>query len=200
MSIMWRWFLMAIALSTCYAWASAQTAVLLPDGEEAAITHAATSWQARLKDGTILLGVDLRWYAAAEPDPQPISDEDRSEIGELLTVASFYDRAVLLHLAGDGQRAVGLMELIRDRDFHAGKGEVIWRAEIWYFEFQNGGWAKVSQQNKLLDRQRFKSADDYASYVKKLRFVPKLTHSAASTRPVLLELLPADIIKPSLLR
>lgn len=200
MSTMWRWFFMAIVLSTFCTRASAQSAVLLPDGEKAAITQTPTSAQARLKDGTILLGVNLRWYIAAKPDPQPISDEDRSEITELLTVASFYDRAVLLHLEGDGQRAVGLMELIRDRDFHAGKGEVIWRAEVWYFEFQNGGWAKVSQQNKLLDRQRFKSADDYASYVKKLRFVPKLTPSAASTQPAILELLPADIIKPSLLR
>ena len=93
--------------------------------------------------------------------------------------------------------AVGLVELIRDRDFHAGKGEVIWRAETWYFEFQNGGWAKVSQQNKLLDRQRFKSADDYVAYVSKLRFVPKLSQPGAATQPTVMQLAPEDLLKPS---
>ena len=197
---MWRSLLITLALLTCCAGVTAQTAVRLPDGETAAVIKTPASAQARLKDGTRLLGVDLHWYTAAPHDPKPISDEDRSSITELLTVPSFYDRTVLLHLEGDAQRAVGLMELIRDSEFHAGGGEVIWRAEIWYFEFQSGGWAKVNQQNKLLDRQRFKSADDYASYVKKIRFVPKLGSSSAATRPDLLQLTPADIIKPSLLR
>ena len=198
---MWRCLFLTLLLTTYAAGAWAQSSVRLPGGETAAVTQRPTSPQARLQDGTRLLGVDLAWYTAAPPDPEPISDDDRAEINELLTVPSFYDRAVLLHLQGDAQRAAGLMELIRDRDFHAGKGEVIWRAEIWYFEFQNGGWAKVNQQNKLLDRQRFKSADDYAAYLKNLRFVPKLgSLSTASTRPDILELTPADIIKPSLLR
>lgn len=199
---LWQCLLLALLLTTCGARALAQSSVRLPGGETAAITQTPSSPQVRLKDGTRLLGVDLRWYTTAPPDPEPISDDDRTEINELLTVPSFYDRVVLLHLQGDAHRAVGLMELIRDRDFHAGKGEVIWRAEIWYFEFQNGGWAKVNQQNKLLDRQRFKSADDYAAYLMNLRFVPKLgsSSSTASTRPDVLELVPADIIKPSLLR
>jgi hypothetical protein len=180
--------------------AMAQSSVRMPDGETAAVNRSGAAAQAQLKSGLKLIGVDMSWYTPAKPDPQPLSDDDRAQIKEILTVPSFYDRTVLLKLAGDSQRAVGLMELIRDRDFHAGKGEVIWRAELWYFEFENGGWAKVSQQNKVLDRQRFASADDYAAFVSNIRFVPKLGTPGPATQPGELALSPEDIISPSVVK
>ncbi len=152
----------------------------------------------RLADGTHLLPVDMNWYTSAPAkgkEGEAISEDDRKQIEEILTVPSFYDKVRLIHLAGDSQHAVGLVDLLRDRDFHAGKGEVIWRIELWYFEFQNGGWAKVSQQNKMLDRQRFASVADYRAYTSKLRLVPRLAKIAPGDTPTRVELREGDLLK-----
>ena len=187
----------AICLLLACVSALAGVEVKMADGEVATVTQSSATRQAQLRDGTRLVGVDMSWYAPATPDQQALSDDDREQIKELLTVPSFYDRTVLLHTEGDSQRVVGLVELVRDRDFHAGKGEVIWRVELWYFEFQNGGWAKVSQQNRVIDRQRFASADDYRRYVSKVRFVPRLGRQSAATLPSQIPLAPSDLIAPS---
>lgn len=189
----WRLLVCMIVLAASVAWA-AEVEVRLPDGQMVKV-EAGRPVDIKLADGKRLVGVDMRWYAKAKGDGEPLSDDDRKEIDELLTVPSFYDKTRILHLAGDAQRAVGLVELVRDRDFYAGKGEVVWRAELWYFEFQNGGWAKVSQQNKLLDRQRFGDHETYRKYVEGLRFVPKLGSLGATTRPAVVELTREDLVK-----
>jgi hypothetical protein len=149
--------------------------VTLPDGQTLT-AQAIHGKPVELTDrnGTRLLGVDMSWYASAKPGGSPPSDDDRKEIQQILTVPSFYDKLNVLDLSGDNQHAVALIELLRDREFHAGDKEVIWRLEIWYFEFQNGGWAKVSQQNKILDRQRFPDRDALVKYVSTRRWVAKL--------------------------
>jgi hypothetical protein len=147
-----------------------------------------------LADGRVLIPLDLTWYAGGEYGKEPYSDDDLQEIKKILTVPSFYNQTRILHLAGDKDRVTALMELVRDEQFHAGGSNVIWRAEIWYFEFENGGWAKVNQQSKVLDRQRFKDRQEYESYVAKQRWVRKLARTdgqvklesgdvIASTRP-----------------
>lgn len=185
---------MAVLWTTC---ALAEVTVALPDGQVVkAAVQAGRPVEVTVKDGTRLIGVDMGWYApvaAGAAKAGELGEDDRKSIQEICGVPSFYDRTEILLLQGDADRAVGLMQLVRDRDFHAGKGEVIWRAELWYFEFQNGGWAKVSQQNKVLDRQRFASREKYLEYVRPIRFVPKLGGIKAGEKDTRIELSADDL-------
>jgi hypothetical protein len=119
--------------------------------------------------------VDLSWYsdAAADPKAAPLDDEDRAAIKAILTdIKTFTNKNQIVTLVGTGERAVGLVELIRDTDFHANKGgEIIWRMEVWYFENQAGGWAKVQQQNRLIERVRFESSEAMEKYRKSIKWI-----------------------------
>lgn len=126
-----------------------------------------------LRGGKMLAGVDMGWHEETTDAPgpaektEPLTAADRKEIEAIVKdVPSFYDRADFLKLSGDGERAVGLVQLVRDRDFHAAtKGEVIWRVELYYFAFQAGGWEKVQQANKVLRRARFRNMEEYEDEV-----------------------------------
>jgi hypothetical protein len=186
-----------LAMASAVGLLAGEISIIMPDGQAVRAQRAeGKPLSATLKDGTRLIGVDMSWYAPvaeAAAKPGELDDGDRKAIQGICTVPSFYDRCEILLLQGDADRAVGLMQLVRDRDFHAGKGEVIWRAELWYFEFQNGGWAKVSQQNKVLDRQRFASREKYLEYVRPIRFVPKLGGIKASDKDTRIELSADDL-------
>jgi hypothetical protein len=136
--------------------------------------------QVTLKDGTVLAGVDMGWYAPLandhDPSPEPLDDDAKAEIGAIVgQIPSFYNKSDLLLLRGDAKRAVGLVQLVRDSAFHASKdGEIIWRVELYYFEYQAGGWAKVQQQNKVLRRERFKTRAEYEAATAKLKWTPEL--------------------------
>jgi hypothetical protein len=133
--------------------------------------------QATLADGTTVQGVDLSWYAKdkSPADTPPLTDDDREAIRAIVQdIPSFYNKSTIKLLAGDHSRTTALVELVRDTDFHAGKGNIIWRVELYYFKFQYGGWEKVSQQNKVLRRERFKSMDQYKSATEKLKWSAEL--------------------------
>ncbi|MHC4562876.1 MAG: hypothetical protein ACYS8X_08910 [Planctomycetota bacterium] len=71
----------------------------------------------------------------------------------------FMDTRRVLYIQGHGRRATMLVELLRTRDFHADKGDVIWRMELWYFEWHSGGWQRVPNQENVLRRFRGKAED-----------------------------------------
>jgi hypothetical protein len=131
-----------------------------------------------LADGTILQGVDLEWYDAEPPkkDADEIDDDDKQQITAILTqVTSFYNKNQLLQLHGDHDRAVGLVQLVRDKAFHSdADDEVIWHIELWYFKNQHGGWEKVQQENKILRRERFATHKEYQDVIDHLRWLPQL--------------------------
>jgi hypothetical protein len=131
-----------------------------------------------LSDGTVLQGVDLGWYdqEPAKKDAEAISDDDKKEIGTIIAgLQPFMNHNEILFLRGDHDRAVALCQFWRDKGFVNGKGgEIIWRAELWYFKYQAGGWEAVSQVNKILRRERFKTRKDYENVVEKLRWSPEL--------------------------
>jgi len=131
-----------------------------------------------LADGTILEGVDLGWYdmEPAKSDAGDLDDDDKQQITAILTqVTSFYNKNQMLFLQGDHDRAVGLMQLTRDKAFHSDTGdEVIWHIELWYFKNQHGGWEKVQQENKILRRERFATHEAYQDVIDHLRWMPQL--------------------------
>jgi hypothetical protein len=140
-----------------------------------------TAYDIRLDliDGTILQGVDLSWYIPeepAKPDVGPMEDDDRKEIGTIVAgLQPFMNHAAILQLRGDHDRATALCEFSRDKGFVNDKGgEIIWRVELWYFKYQAGGWEAVSQVNKILRRERFKTRAEYSAATQKLKWVPEL--------------------------
>src|SRR5580704_2452744 len=131
-----------------------------------------------LKDGTTLQGVNMSWYdmEPAKPDADDLDDDDKQQITAILTqVTSFYNKNEMLFLQGNHDRAVGLVQLVRDKAFHSDSGdEVIWHIELWYFKNQHGGWEKVQQENKILRRERFATHKEYQDVIDHLRWTPQL--------------------------
>ena len=67
----------------------------------------------------------------------------------------FMDIRRVLYVQGHGRRATLLVELMRGRDFYSQAGDqVIWRVELWYFEYQFGGWERIADQERVLERRR----------------------------------------------
>jgi hypothetical protein len=131
-----------------------------------------------LADGAVLQGVSMRWYSI-EPektDAGELSDDDRQQITAVIKdIPAFYNKNDLLILRGSHDRAVALVQLVRDAKFHSDKGdEVIWHIELWYFENQHGGWEKVQQANRVVRRERFASQQAYHDGVDHLRWAPEL--------------------------
>ena len=125
----------------------------------------------------MLQGVDLSWYdeEPAKKDAGALGDDDREQVRAIVQdVPGFYNKSDVLALRGDHDRAVGLLRLVRDTDFYNGKGQIVWRIELWYFRNRHGGWEAVAQQNKVLRRERFKNAEAYQAATAPLRWVPAL--------------------------
>ncbi len=129
----------------------------------------------RTKTGRRLEGIDLDFVdarllrlAAARrkqlglPDP-PGHRFSQADAKALMDVAAkqtgFMDLRRPLAIAGHGRRATMLVETMRTRDFHAGKGQVVWRTELWYFQWFHGGWQRLNDQEVVLERFRGSPAD-----------------------------------------
>ena len=76
-------------------------------------------------------------------------------VRKLLKVARFMDVNRPLYVHGTRKRAVALMELVRGRQFYAGKeGETIWRAESWPFIWTYDVWHKPRKGLRVWQRKR----------------------------------------------
>jgi hypothetical protein len=153
-----------------------------------------------LTDGTTLQGVNLAWYGLEAPkaDAAPLDDDDRKAIADLIkNPKAFENKQNILYMTGDNTRATALVELIRDKDFHASGGNIIWRVELWYFENQFGGWAKVVQQNKVLRRERFKDQAAFDAATSKIKWIPQLGGiKLPKDKPTTEITLPAEALAP----
>ena len=69
-------------------------------------------------------------------------------------IKDFTDHRRALYIRGHGKRATMLMEGMRTSAFHASKGTIVWRIELWYFEERFGGWEKLNNQERVLRRVR----------------------------------------------
>lgn len=130
-----------------------------------------------LADGSTWRGVDMTWYNAEplQADAGPITDDDLTEIRSIITdVPSFYNKSSVVDVSGNHDRATVLVQLVRDKDFHAGANEVIWRMELWYFKFEAGGWAIIPQQNKVLLRVRYPTHEAFHKATGRMKWLPQL--------------------------
>jgi hypothetical protein len=127
-----------------------------------------------MADGTVVQGVNLGWYneEEAKAEPGALRDEDREEIAKISAIDPFYNKTTILTINGTHERAAVLVQFVRDKDFYAGAGQVIWHVEIYYFKNQHGGWEKISQQNKVIRRERFKTHDAFTAALAKVKFLP----------------------------
>ena len=80
-----------------------------------------------------------------------------------------------LYVRGNGPRATMLAEVMRTRKFYAQRGdEVIWRTELWYFRYFYGGWERVGNVERVLERHRISES--------KWRRITKVYYPALSAR------------------
>jgi len=103
------------------------------------------------------LAVERRKQLKLPPErPHEFDQEDVKELVKYVDgLKDFMDDRRILYVHGQGRRATLLLELLRTRDFYAKAGsQIIWRVELWYFEFQYGGWDQVKDAAKVLRRER----------------------------------------------
>jgi hypothetical protein len=122
-----------------------------------------------LDDGRVLQGVDMGWYNAdpVDADAGDLDDDDRQQILAILNLPGFFNRCDMLVLRGNHDRAVALIQLVRDRPFAGDTGQgVVWRIELWYMKNEHGGWLKES--SRVVKRVRFDNADQFKQATGKL--------------------------------
>ena len=122
-------------------------------------------------DGRTIEGIDLEMADArlarlAEarrrqlnmpaPPAHAFTAEDANAIIEYASkMEDFMDIRRTLHLQGHGGQAAALVELIRTKEYYAAKpGELIWRIELWYFQFSHGSWERIPDTERVLRRER----------------------------------------------
>ena len=103
-----------------------------------------------LIEGGMLDGVDMRLPAYDPSIKFPVfTPKDAEAIREAIAnlPEAFADIRRPIVIRGKGRDAKALVEKIRCREFHSGgKGEIIWRVEIWTFEKHTGVWVKVKNR------------------------------------------------------
>ena len=136
----------------------------------------------KLRSGRTIEGIDLGFAGARfqrlaelrrqQLDLPPVEETPREftqkDVKELFKYFSdfkkhdFMDTGRVLYLRGHGNRATMLVELLRDPDraFHDQQaGQIVWRVELWYFLWQNGGWERVANQERVLQRERIQVSE-----------------------------------------
>ncbi len=109
-------------------------------------------------------GYSLVSGGAAKADA-PLAAEDRGKIEELFkAVKGFEDEKRILDLAGGGDRAWALVELIRRGGTSLKPGIVTWRIERWSYEKVYGTWQRENGGHKVLRRFLVASAKEFAGW------------------------------------
>ncbi len=106
------------------------------------------------------LAEERRKQLGLPPATAHVFDED--DVKWMLDYAKnmedFMDIRRVLYVQGHGKRATVVAELLKADNFFAAKaGEVIWRVEMWFFEYQYGGWEQIPNSAVVLRRERVPS-------------------------------------------
>jgi hypothetical protein len=127
-------------------------------------------------DGARIEGIDLSWFEArmlrlaalrraqlklTPEKPRAFTLDDVAELTRYVRdLKDFCDLRRVLYLSGNGPRATMLVEAMRTQPFHDQKAdEVVWRVELWYFQFRAGGWERVPNVERVLQRRRIPLAE-----------------------------------------
>ena len=142
-------------------------------------------------DARLLRLAELRRKQLKLP-PQPGRKFTAADAKALLKyvrdLKDFMEIRRVLYIRGHGRRATMLLELMRTREYHAAKGTIIWRVELWYFEYQHGGWERLANQERLLKRVR--TTPELWRKIN-VEYYPQLSayvDAAGKSRPVLFEI------------
>ncbi len=128
------------------------------------------------KDSERIEGIDLSWHEARmlrlaairrkqlklpAEQKREFTKKDADELIKYVKdLKDFCDVRRVLYIKGTGLRATMLAETMRVREFHAQRGdEVIWRMELWYFRYRYGGWERMGNVERLLERRRIQSSE-----------------------------------------
>jgi len=107
-------------------------------------------------------------YTLATPGAKPaeaLTAEDREKIAELFRgVKTYEDEKRIIDLAGGGDRAFALVELIRRGDTSLKPGIVTWRVERWSYEKVYGTWQRENGGHKVLRRYLVETAREFAGW------------------------------------
>lgn len=123
-----------------------------------------------LQDGRRIEGIDLdfvdaRMQALAAKrrkelglppeEPHSFAKQDVKALTEFVAkLEDFMEIRRPLYIQGHGPQATMLVELMRAREFYASAGKIVWRVELWYFEYRHGGWERLANQERVLVRER----------------------------------------------
>lgn len=160
---------------------------------------------AETTDGREIQGIDLEFtdarllrMAARRREQLGLQAERSHELREadakqlikyVADLDDFLDIRRVLYIQGHGRRATLLVEAMRSRQFYAKKGdEIIWRIELWYFEYDFGQWQRVANQERLLRRERV-SLEKWRKI--SVEYYPELSvfvSSAGKSKPVKFEI------------
>ena len=84
-----------------------------------------------------------------------LADDANAILQYVARMEDFMDLRRTIYLQGHGSQAAALVELLRTKEYYAAKpGELIWRVEIWYFQFSHGEWERIPESERVLRRER----------------------------------------------
>ncbi|MFB3890473.1 MAG: hypothetical protein ACE15C_00475 [Phycisphaerae bacterium] len=88
-------------------------------------------------------------------EPHEFGQQDVDALMNYVTkLEDFMEQRRVLYIQPHGPRATMLIELMRTREFYSSAGKIVWRVELWYFEYQHGGWERLPNQERVLQRER----------------------------------------------
>lgn len=135
-----------------------------------------------LRDGTRIEGVDL---TPKIDDQASFTQDGRVAIEKhFYGMRQFCNENRILKIVGNDKSAAVLVELCRTSEFHAGKGDVIWRIERWDYAQQFGAWTGPDS-TMVLRRFRLNKAE-WATW--RWYYEPAWGGLRAGTEPLKLQL------------
>ncbi len=139
-------------------------------------------------DGRTVEGIDLAWIEARmlrlaalrrKQLDMPPEREESFDLDDARAILKWVDNwkdfmeiKRVLYVNGMGKRATVLVELMRTREFHAARGTLVWRVELWYMQNEFGGWDRLANSERVLHRKRV-SLDQWRKI--DLQYYPELS-------------------------